>query len=517
MNRSDETKALGGPPGRHELARALGPLTAVAIVIGTVIGSGVFKKPAAVALEAPQFGVAISAWILMAGLVMLGALALAEVAVLFPKTGGNFVFLRESFGRPFAFMWGWIDITVIRTATIAALAVIFAESLHDMLRQLNGGQVVFSYWQLHLLAQGTIFALGLVNVRGVRWGGGLQVVLTAIKVGGIVAMALLPAGLVRLIEGAPSASAANFEPVWPDAAHPFDLLRFGAALIAVQWAYHGWMNLGPVAGEVRHPQRNIPIALLGGVAVVAVLYVSLNVAFALVMPQAEIAGVTGQSVAAVFCRKLLGPVGGALAAGVVMCSVFGALNGNVLVGPRLLFAMGEDRLAPRFLNAVHPRYGTPARAILTLTFWSMLLLLGGGLAVKGSQESGRKMANPFDLLTDFAMFGAVIFETLAVASIFVFRRTLPDAPRTYRCPGYPAVPIVYVAAMLGVVASYFTNESKLLQAGVGLAFTLAGAGIYWGFLKERRPGTHEVPEPPPGTKLSRKQRRRLRAHRRSHP
>lgn len=469
------------PPTSNTLQRVLGPITATAIVVGTVIGSGIFKKPAVVAIDVPTFGTAMSAWVLMAILMMFGGLALAEVTVLFPRAGGNYIFLKEAYGRAFGFMWGWMDFTVIRSASIAALAVMFAESLHNMLCKAQQVEQLLSFWQLHLLAQGTILALGLVNARGVRWGGGLQVLLTFIKVGGMIGMALLPLGIVRLMEGAPAATTDNYQPLWPTAQHPFDIAKYGAIMIAVLWPFHGSHNLGPIAGEIRRPERNIPIALLGGIGIITVLYLGLNFAYASVIPSSEMATIKGQSVASYFCSKLLGPIGGAVASGIVMCSVFGSLNGNIMVGPRLLYAMGEDGLAPKGLNAIHSSYETPARAIMVYTVWSMILLLAGAMA----QRSKLVETDPFDLLTNFAMFGAVVFETLAVASIFVFRRTLPNAIRTYRCPGYPFVPAIYVVAFLGVLASYFINREKAFEAFSGVAFTLAGAAVYALFLRRR--------------------------------
>lgn len=473
------------PNSSGQLARVLGPWTATAIVVGTVIGSGIFKKPAAVAVDVPQFGVAMTAWVIMAGLIICGGLALAEVTSILPRAGGNYVFLREAYGRAFGFMWGWMDFMVIRTASIAALAVIFAESLHDMLRQRSAtGEPVLTFWQVHSIALGAIFLLGLVNVCGVRWGAGLQSLLTVIKVGGMIGMALLPFGILRFVEGAPTPTTENWKPLWPSVNQPFDILKFGSALIAILWPFHGWQNLGPIAGEVKHPQRNIPIALLTGIGIIALLYLSLNFAYATVIPSSEMATLKGQSVAAVFCRKLIGQAGAAMAAGVVMCSVFGALNGNILVGPRLLFAMGEDRLAPQGLSAIHPTFRTPARAIMVYTIWSMVLLLGGAIAVAVAKASDRKIPDPFDLLTDFAMFGVVIFETLVVASIYVFRQTMPDAPRPYKCPGYPIVPAIYIIAFIGVLASY-CDDTKQMQAITGVAFTLAGAAIYALFLRKR--------------------------------
>lgn len=474
------------PVSGRQLERVLGPWTATAIVVGTVIGSGIFKKPAAVAYDVPMFGVAMSAWVLMAILILFGGLALAEVTTLFPRAGGNYVFLREAYGRAFGFMWGWMDFTVIRTASIAALAVIFAESMHDMLRQLGDGTAVLTFWQVNAIAMGTILVLGIVNVRGVRWGGGLQLLLTFIKVGGMIFIGFLPFGIVRFVEGAPTPTTNNWQPLWPTADHPFDIVKYGAILIAILWPFHGSQNLGPIAGEIKNPQRNIPVALLLGIGIVATMYIALNFSYATVIPADEMAKLKGQSVAAVMCRKLLGGVGGAIAAGIVMCSVFGALNGNILVGPRLLFAMGEDNLAPQGLSAIHANFRTPARAIMVYTIWSMILLFGGALAVDIAQRQGKRMPDPFDLLTNFAMFGAVVFETLVVASIFVFRRKYPDMPRTYRCPGYPIVPMVYVIAFIGVLASYFADKEKTIEAFSGLGFTLAGAAVYYLFLRDRK-------------------------------
>lgn len=472
-------------PVKGQLDRVLGPWTATAIVVGTVIGSGIFKKPAAVAADVPQFGVAMCAWVLMAFLIICGGLALAEVTSLLPRAGGNYVFLREAYGRAFGFMWGWMDFMVIRTASIAALAVIFAESLHDMIRQLDkSGSPILTFWQVHSIALGAILFLGLVNVCGVRWGAGLQTLLTVVKVSGMIGIALLPFGIVRFIEGAPTPTTENWKPFWPSPDRPFDIIKFGSALIAILWPFHGWQNLGPVAGEVKNPQRNIPIALLTGISIITLLYLSLNLAYATVIPSSEMATIKGETVAAAFCRKLIGPIGAALAAGVVMSSVFGALNGNILVGPRLLFAMGEDRLAPQGLSAIHPKFRTPARAIMVYTIWSMVLLLAGTVAVDLAKRWEKSIPDPFDLLTDFAMFGVVIFETLVVASIYVFRRTMSDAPRSYKCPGYPIVPAIYIIAFIGVLASYFTNESKIMQALTGTGFTLAGAAIYYLFLRK---------------------------------
>jgi basic amino acid/polyamine antiporter, APA family len=458
-------KETASTPG---LVRALGPLMAIAVVVGTVIGSGIFKKPATVAAEVPDLGWALLVWVLLGVLAMLGALTLAEVAVLYPKAGGNYVFLREGYGRLAGFLWGWVEFWIIRTASIAALATIFTESLHDVLRQtISQGSPLLSAWGQVFLTVGVISMLAFVNILGVRWGGGLQLLITLVKVGTLLAIIVLPVLLWGRVTEA--------TPVTPSE-RPLVLSGFISALLAALWAYHGWMNIAPVAEEVRRPQRNIPLALLVGTGLVMLLYVGVNIAYSLVVPWDEMANLRESSVTVVFSEKLLGPIGATVAAAAVMCSVFGALNGNILVGPRLLYAMGEDGLAPRWLHQVLPRRHTPARAIAVLAGWSCLLVIGVAVLKDTGILQGDK--SPFDALTDFAMFGAVIFETLAVTTIFVFRRKYPHAERPYRCWGYPVVPMLYLILPTFILGNMFVSQQ--VEARIGVALILTGVLVYFG-------------------------------------
>jgi amino acid transporter len=242
------------------------------------------------------------------------------------------------------------------------------------------------------------------------------------------------------------------------------------------------MNVAWVAEEVRRPQRNLPLALFAGVGTIIVLYLGANLAYSLVMPQAELAATEDRTVVAAFGRALLGPAGTAAASAVLMCSVLGALSGNLLAGPRMLYALGEDGLAPRALGTVHPRYHTPAWAILVQAVWACGLVLAvGALLALGWLPSGR---NAFDVLTDYAIFGAVCFETLTVSTVFVFRRRLPEAPRPYRCLGYPVVPALYIGIMALVLTNMFVKQR--VEALTGLGFIAAGVVVYW--LALSRPG-----------------------------
>lgn len=478
---------------------------ATAVVIGTVIGSGVFKKPQTVAENVSYFGLIAGVWVMTGVLAFLGALALAEVAILYPKAGGNYVFLREGFGRLGGFLWGWVEFCVIRSASIAALATIFAESLHDVLKnraiqealRLDLGSNPLGFWPLRLLTVAVIVGLALVNVRGVRWGGYLQLFITLVKIGSLLAIFLLP--FVVLLarsasDGGARPQAANLTPTWPDSFSAISLGGLGTAFLAVLWAYHGWMNIAPVAEEVSQPQRNIPLALLTGVGVVIALYLGANLAYSLEIPRDEMANLKDTTTATEFSLRLLGPIGAALASAAIMISVFGALNGNLLVGPRLLYAMGEDKLAPRALGAVHPTFHTPAVAILVMAGWAALLVIGVAALTEVGVLDPKK--SHFDVLTDFAMFGAVIFETMAVLSIFIFRWRYPLAPRPYRCWGYPVTPALYVVLPLFILSNMFVNQRT--EALIGVGFIALGTVVYWVLFR----GMKHVPLLPAGYTLS---------------
>jgi APA family basic amino acid/polyamine antiporter len=472
------------------LIRALGPWMATAVVVGTVIGSGVYMKAPNIARAVPYSGVALLIWVVGGVLVLLGALTYAEVAVLYPKAGGNYVFLREAYGRPVGFLWGWVDFWVVRGASLAALATVFTSSFHEVLSNEEFQQAVglpigthLGYWSQRAMTVTVLIALALVNVRGVRWGGGLQFLITLVKVGSLIAIALLP--FVLLACQAPAAAEVQTEkldPIWPTSLEGVTFGGLSTALLAVLWAYHGWMNIGPVAEEIRQPQRNIPLALLLGVCILVALYLGANLAYYLVVPRAEMLdlGKTNIPVATPFGLKLIGPLGAAAASAAVMCSVFGALNGNLLVGPRVLYAMGEDGLAPPALREVHARYRTPALAICVMAGWACVLVVGVALLTQLGALSAAK--SHFDRLTDFAMFGAIIFETMAVASVFVFRRIHPEAERPYRCWGYPVVPLLYVILPIFVLSNMFLDQP--VEAFVGLAFIAMGVAVY--VLVERR-------------------------------
>ncbi len=492
MNHARDWFTLGRMNTDSSLPRVVGFTAATAVVVGTVIGSGVFKKATAVANLVPDFTLAMLAWVVVGVLTLLGALALAEVAVIVPKVGGNYAILRDAYGRWAGFLWGWVEFWIIRSASIAALATIFTESLHDILRQTiaeNPSGEIIGPLGRSLITAGVIIALGLINARGTNWGGALQVTVTAVKVASLIGLAMLPY-LVALAGKTPAISETLPLAVTEKA---ISISGFLGALVGVFWAYHGWMNIAPIAGEVKNPQRNIPLAVICGVSLIILLYLSVNIGYHQAIPIGEIAALKG-TVAGEYARRLLGPIGLVLASGAIMVSVFGSLNGNILVGPRLLFAMGEDRLAPRWLSGLHPRYQTPARAELVLTGWCVIQVTTVAILLQVTlptlELAGQTLdlnlprdKSPFDVITDFAMFGAISFETFAVASIFVFRRRYPrdQVALPYRCPLYPVLPAVYVLALGAVLANMFIKQRAESLTGVG--FITVGGLIYLLFLR----------------------------------
>lgn len=497
------------PTQPQSLPRVIGPWIATAIIVGTVIGSGVFVKGRKVADNVPEFSLVTGVWVLGGVLALLGSLALAEIAVLFPKAGGNYVFLREGYGRMAGFLWGWVEFWIIRAASGAALATMFTESFCDVLRQsLYPGQnvEVLAFWPRQLLTTFVILMLAVLNARGTLLGGRVQFAITLLKVTSLLFIIVLPFAVYAMVTGPtypPKVS--HLSPTWPPGLFGINWSGFGVALVGVLWAYNGWMNIAPVAGEVKDPQKNIPLSLIAGVFILIALYCGANLAYHLVLPREMIvaknaAGELSKTpLATEFCAVLLGPFGIVLASAIVMTSVLGALNGNLLVGPRLLYAMGEDRLAPAKLAAIHPRYHTPALATLVMAGWSALLVLCVGALTQyrvpvislGFMELDLNVPagkSPFDIMTDFVIFGSVTFETLAIATIFVFRKRIPVTPenRPYRCWGYPFVPALYIAIMGLVLLNFFVNPESRTEAFVGMGFIASGALVYAAFFRGRK-------------------------------
>jgi len=457
-----------GPQGarRHELRARLGLLTAVALVIGSMIGSGIFKKTAVMARELHSTGLVLTAWVL-AGLVTLaGALTNAEIASLIPATGGQYVYFRRMYGDFVAYLYGWSVFSVIQTGSIASIAYVFAEYIGyfvplprlppawEAVSLSLGSTITFTpFVEIgeKLLAVATILLLTGVNVRGVAFGGVVQNVFTMLKLGAVGVVVALAFGSGH---GAVATlgSAGTAPP--PTGLLPL-CAAMGLALSGAFWAYDGWNNVTYVASEIREPQRNVPRALVTGTLVVIGVYLVTNLAFLYVLPLGRIEG--SKLVAADVARECVGWGGGALVAAGVAVSTFGSANGSTLASARVGFAMARDGLFFKRVGAVHGRFGTPHVSLLAQGLWASLLVFSG----------------TFDQLTDMLIFVSWGFYAAGAAGVFVLRRTMPDAPRRFRVPGYPVLPAIFVLfatayVVVSLVGSPRNSLVGLLLVGVGI-------------------------------------------------
>ena len=457
---------------RPGLLRVLGPGMAMAMVVGNVIGSGIFAKPGIIAADAGQFHLIIAAWICGGGLCVLGGLCFAELAVMLPHAGGIYVYLREAYGRPVAFLFGWSEFLFGRPASIGALAVIFIGALGKSV----GWE--FGTWWIIPLSMALIFLLAWINILGVIWGGRLQAVTTLVKAGFLGLLAALPFAL--MFAGLPGVEPANYHStIIPKQSSP--TTQFAAAMLAVMWAYNGWHAITPIAEEVRNPRRNIPLALFGGIGLLIVLYLSVNIAYHGVLTMSEVSA-SGEEVAQAMIQKLLEPYGETLASwgvviisAVIMCSTFGGINSNLLNGPRVTFAMGRDDVFFRQLGRVHVNYRTPAIAIAVQAVMAVLLVIASGVLVETFESF--KDRNIFGMLTDYVIFSASIFYMLAVFAVIVLRYKHPDWERPYRTLGYPVVPLLYLSFYSWFL--YQIYDYKPFEAQVGIGLIVLGLPVYY--------------------------------------
>lgn len=447
------------------LPRILSRFDAVAIVVGSIIGSGIFLKPASVAKDLNSFGLEIVVWVVVGLVTLCGALSLAELAAMLPHAGGPYVYLRAAYGRLTAFLWGWTEFWIIRTGSVGALACASAIYLAKIVPLDHLGQ--------EICAVSIIVALTLTNAAGVKWGARVQNATTIIKVSFLLALILVPLLIGR-------AEVQNLSPLWPQSSGPSLWRAMGIAMIAVFWPYDGWINIAPVAEEIKEPQRNVPFALIIGMTIVTLLYVGAVVSYHLVLPMGQVQA--SSALAADVSEALFGNWGRVIAALAVMCSTFGACNSNLLCGPRIYFAVARDGLLPAALHKIEPTYRTPANAILLQGAWGIVLTLAAFWWKSGPGQDPRAA---FDALTDFVIFGGSLFYALAVGAVFVLRRKLASQERPYRTWGYPITPAIYLAAFAAALVSLFMEKQQQSLAGCGLI--AAGAVYYFVITRAQQP------------------------------
>jgi APA family basic amino acid/polyamine antiporter len=436
-------------PHETELARELGLFDTINLVIGTVIGSGIFLVPSEIARAVHTPGWMLAVWVIGGVLTLLGALSLAELGAAMPEAGGIYTFITRAFGRLPGFLCGWMLFTVATSGSIATLGAAFPIYLGAFLRLNPTTSKVAG-----VIA---ILALTWINAIGVKNGARVGNVLTALKVGGLVVMVLA----IFLLPGptkAAAAATAAAAPALP--AGPVPLAAIGVALVAVLWAYEGWHDVSFAAGEMRDPQKNFPRALIGGVAIIIGLYLVANLAYLSVLSPAEIAAT--DRVALLALTRVTGAWGGKLMTAAILCSILGAMNALILAGPRAYYQMAKDGLFFDRVSRVHPRWRTPVEALVFQGLWSafLVLFIGG-----------------FSQLFTYVIFGGWIFYALAVLSVIVLRRKEPGLARPFRVPGYPIVPVLFAATALAIVANTLIATPR--ESLLGLAFIALGIPIYY--------------------------------------
>jgi APA family basic amino acid/polyamine antiporter len=442
------------------LVRGLGVWDATLLVIGSVLGGGIFITTGDMARVLPHEGMILLVWVVGGLLTLAGALTYAELGVLFPRAGGIYHFLKEAYGPLPGFLYGWACFAVVFSGGIAGIAVGAAEyvgafvpfsSTANALASISLGGATWTLSGAQAVAAAVILVLTLVNWLGLREGALLQGALTVLKIGAVVffvaAAFLVPArASVALAAPLPAGSL---------------LTAFGVAMVAALWSYDGWYGVTMSAGEMRDPARHLPIGLIAGTAACVAMYALLNVVYFRALPLGEVAGSARVGEAA--ATALFGAGGGRLLAAAVLLSGLGCLASTILYASRLYLPMAEDGVFFRGLAAVGPRFRTPGRSLWAQGVWSSLLALSG----------------TYDQLYTYAIFVGVVFHVATGAAVFVFRRRIPDAPRAYRVWGYPVVPALFIFASLALVAN--TLVERPVESLLGLALLALGlpAYAYW--------------------------------------
>lgn len=421
-----------------ELPRKLGLVDGVAIIVGTVIGAGIFLTPNLVARNLPTPGLILAVWIFTGVISCFGALAYAELGGMIPATGGQYVYLREAYGPLPAFLCGWTYFFVVLSASIAWLGISFANYLNYF--------VPLSPLADKAVAVALIAAVSYINYRGITAGAVTQKLFTAMKLLGLLVL------IGSAFLAAPHAPVAH-------AGGGFSMRLFGVAMIGCVVSYDGWVALGFVAGEVRNPKRNLTLAAMLGIAIVTLVYVLANAAYLRVLTVPEIAA--SNRVGALAAERSLGPTGGMLVSLTILISIVGSANGWAMAAPRIFFAQARDGLFFRRFASIHPRYQTPGFSIVVFGAWSALVGLTG----------------TYETLASYAMFAAWFFYGLTGIGVILLRRREPERPRPFRMPGYPVTLFLFVAVAAAFVVNTFIATPG--PAIVGTLLIAAGVPVYF--------------------------------------
>lgn len=473
--------------GSYDLRRGLGFVTTVAIVVGAVIGSGIFKKPSVMAsqLGSPEFVLLV--WSFAGIITLFGALSNAEVASIISETGGQYKYFEAMYGKFFAWLYGWAMFIVVQSGSIASISYVFSEYSQFFVQLPHFSPEIEKGISINLQYLGIIYplenfgvklitivlinTLSAINFRGVVLGGNVSAVFTFMKVFAIFF-------LVFVAFAISNGSIANFSSRLVEFNNG-NLNIFSGFLIAFSaafWAYDGWNNITYIAGEVKNPNRTIPLALTIGTLIVISIYVLINLAYFYVLPINEV----GKSalVAADVAERSLAGFGGAFVAFAVMVSTFGTANGTIMVSARLYYAMAKENLFFQTLAKVHPKYRTPSNSLIIQSIWTSILVISG----------------TFDILTDMLIFVSWIFYAMGAFGLFVLRKKMPNAHRQYKVPLYPIVPALFIIFSIAFVGFTLWNDVQLFNQGktqilnsvVGILLVLSGIPLYLYFTQVKK-------------------------------
>lgn len=446
MPTTDHNTASAPPP----LQRTLGFWQATGVMLGIIIGSGIFATPTQIADSLPSPWLILVLWVLGGFISLLGALTFAELASMLPQSGGIYVFLREGFGRagrPLAFIFGWTYLLISKPTAAAGISFIFGTHACQLFH------LEPSSLNTRLVTSAALISLTAVNILGVAFSANVAAFLTAIKVAALALFALLGLLLASAHPGAFTPI-----PVADENTKPI-LLAVAAAMAGILWTYDGWADVGALAGEIKNPARQIARTFLFGTILITALYVAANAAFLRVIPLDEMR--SAETIAPLFADRLLGPAGALVATALIVVATFGSTHGSIMTGARVSFAQSRDGLLFAFLGKAHPTLGTPVASLL----FQLALSLTALWALPGFSQ----MAGGF-------VFTIWIFYGLAGVALFTLRRSRPDAPRPFRCPGYPLVPALFVLAAASMTTLAIVEDPAMNLLWV--AILAAGLPVY---------------------------------------
>ncbi len=468
-----------------QFVRGIGPLAAVSLVVGSMIGSGIFIVSADISRQVTALGPAglLLVWAITGAITIIGALAYAELAAMMPNAGGQYVFLREGLAPSAGFLYGWTLFTVIQSGTIAAVAVAFGRFLGVLMPSLTpdvflklgsfdmpGGTIQLGLSPQRVVAILMVAVLTAVNIRGVRLGAAIQTVFTLAKVAALSALILLGLTVFRR----PEVAAANFGSFWGSGEWGLAALPvLGAAMVGSLFSSDAWNNVTFAAAEVRDPRRNLPLALGLGTGLVSLLYVIGNVAYLNVLPFAGdpngadvlargIQHAAQDRVGTAAMEVMLGPAGAIIMAVAILISTFGCNNGLILAGARVYYAMARDHVFFRQAGELHPEFRTPVFGLIAQAVWTMVLCVSG----------------TYSELLNYVIFAALLFYLLTAVALFRLRRLRPDVPRPVKAVGYPLLPALYIVATGFILVVLLVDKQQRLYSGLGLLIVLLGVPVY---------------------------------------